>query len=185
MLGLSFEVIPSNAVEVVRVGDSPAAHAERLAREKVEEVRKLRPEALVLAGDTIVVLDEEILGKPDGPEEAVEMLLRLAGKTHKVVSALALGIPGRGLVSGVEETEVEFRSFGPDLARRYVGTKEPLDKAGAYGIQGRGSALVRRLRGDYFTVVGLPVPLLLRLLEGAGWMYAFGELVPSASAHPG
>jgi septum formation protein len=133
-----------------------------------------------LAGDTIVVLDGQIMGKPDGPEQAMEMLLRLAGNTHTVVSALALGIPGGGLLSGVEETEVEFQAFGRDLAQSYVDTKEPLDKAGAYGIQGRGSALVRRLRGDYFTVVGLPVPLLLKLLEEAGWTYAFGELVPSA-----
>jgi septum formation protein len=106
------------------------------------------------------------------------MLLSLAGRTHTVVSGLALAFPDRVIRSGTEVTEVTFRSFGEGLARSYVETGEPMDKAGAYGIQGRGSALVREIRGDYHTVVGLPLPLFLDLLEEGGWRYSFGGLVP-------
>ncbi|MFC1662177.1 Maf family protein, partial [Gemmatimonadota bacterium] len=176
MLGLPFEVLPSGTSEEILCDETPEAHAERLARAKAVEVSRHRPGAMVLGGDTVVVLDGEIMGKPSVPAEGVEMLCRLAGRTHSVVSGLALALPGGGVLSGVERTEVEFRAFGPEVARQYVDTGEPLDKAGAYGIQGRGSALVRRVQGDYFSVVGLPLPLLLDLLEKAGWTYAFGEL---------
>ena len=107
------------------------------------------------------------------------MLLALSGRTHKVVSGLALALPGEHVHSGFMTTEVTFRSFGEELARVYVATGEPMDKAGAYGIQGLGSALVKEIRGDFHTVVGLPIPLLLDLLLSGGLRYEFGALVPA------
>ena len=134
-----------------------------------------RPGEVVLGGDTVVTLDGEIMGKPSGPEEAEGMLLRLAGRTHNVASGLALVLPSGDVRSGVSTTEVTFRHFSPEVARAYVATGEPLDKAGAYGIQGLGAALVTEIRGDYYSVVGLPVALLLRLFEESGWQYAFAS----------
>jgi septum formation protein len=106
------------------------------------------------------------------------MLLTLSGRTHVVHSALALTEPGGAVHSLVASTRVTFHDFGTEIARAYVATGEPLDKAGAYGIQGRGAALVSRIEGDYYTVVGLPVTGLMTLLERAGLHYAFGLLVP-------
>ena len=177
-LGLDFQVFPSHVPEDALDGETPRAHAERLARAKAAEVREEHPHAMVLAGDTVVVLEGEILGKPRDAEDAVRMLLGLEGRTHTVVSGLALAFPDGVIRSGTEATEVTFRSFGEALARRYVETGEPMDKAGAYGIQDRGSVLVKEIRGDYHTVVGLPLPLFLDLLEEGGWRYQFGGLSP-------
>jgi septum formation protein len=138
-------------------------------------------EAWVLGGDTVVTVDGAILGKPVDAGDAVHMLLRLQGRSHEVVSALALVQPAGGVerdlpepLSGVEVTTVTFRPFDHFFAEAYVSTGESLDKAGAYGIQGKGSALVDHIQGDYSAVVGLPVPLLLRLLARAGVPYRFG-----------
>jgi septum formation protein len=132
----------------------------------------------------VVTLDDEILGKPAGPEDAEAMLLRLAGRTHTVASGLALALPSGEVRSGVSTTEVTFRPFSPEFAHTYVATGEPLDKAGAYGIQGLGAALVTEIKGDYFCVVGLPVALLLRLFEESGWAYAFPSAVRPTSGTP-
>lgn len=177
-LGLTFQVVPSHIREGGLEGEGPEEHARRLAEEKVLEVRDREPEALVLGGDTVVVLGEDRLGKPADSEEAVATLLRLAGRTHRVMSGLALGFPDGSLRAGVAVTRVTFRPLDEILVRRYVATGEPMDKAGAYGIQGLGSALVARIQGDYHTVVGLPLPLFLDLLEEGGWRYEFGTLVP-------
>ena len=173
MLGLSFTVQPAEVSETVQPGESAEAHVERLARDKATAVASACPGAVVLGGDTVVTLGGEILGKPSGPEEAEAMLLRLAGRTHTVASGLALALPSGEVRSGVSTTEVTFRPFSPQFAHAYVATGEPLDKAGAYGIQGLGAALVTEIRGDYYSVVGLPVALLLKLLEESGWEYAF------------
>jgi septum formation protein len=177
-LGLAFEVVPSNVPEYEVGGEAPAAHTERLSREKALKVAEAYPEALVLAGDTVVVRDHVVLGKPRGVEEAVAMLCSLAGRSHRVISGLALAFPHGPLRSGSLSTEVSFRSFDKAFARRYAQTGEPLDKAGAYGIQGLGSALVEEIRGDYHTVMGLPLPLFMDLLGEGGWRYEFGELLP-------
>lgn len=177
-LGLSFQVVPSHIAEDAQEGETPEDHAERLAREKVLEVRNNHPESLVLAGDTVVVLGGEVLGKPRDAEDAVDMLLSLAGRTHTVVSGLALAFPHETILSGRASTEVTFRFFDKSQARRYVATGEPMDKAGSYGIQGMGSALVQEIRGDYHNVVGLPLPLLLDLLREGGIRYEFGALLP-------
>lgn len=178
MLGLDFEVRPAGVRETALEGEEPRAHAERLARDKARVVHGERPGALVVAGDTVVVLDGEVLGKPGDEEAAVRMLLGLSGRGHTVMTGVALGAPDGVIRSGVSETRVDFRAFGDDEARAYADTGEPLDKAGGYGIQGRGSALVKRVSGDFYSVVGLPVALLLDLLQEAGWRYAFGTLLP-------
>ena len=177
-LGLRFQVVPSNVREDGLDGETPQEHAERLAREKALEVGRLHPGAVVVAGDTVVVRDGFVLGKPVDEEDAVRMLCSLAGRTHQVVSGLALAFPDGALRSGASTTLVEFRTFGERLARSYVETGEPMDKAGAYGIQGLGSVLVRQISGDYHTVVGLALTLFLDLLEEGGWRYEFGTLVP-------
>ncbi len=173
MFGLTFTVQPAEVPETVQREESPEAHVERLARDKAIAVASGRPGEFVLGGDTVVTLDGEILGKPSGPEEAEAMLFRLAGRTHRVASGLALALPSGDVRSGVSTTEVTFRQFSPEVARAYVATGEPLDKAGAYGIQGLGAVLVTEIRGDYYCVVGLPVALLMRLFEESGWEYAF------------
>jgi septum formation protein len=181
-MGLDFEVIPSDIPEDYLKGETPKAHAERLSIEKAESVSALRPESIVIAGDTVVVLGGRVLGKPRDEDEAVATLMGLSGRTHLVVSGLALAFPRGGLRSGSLTTEVTFRTFSEAFARKYVETGEPMDKAGAYGIQGLGGALVDRIHGDYHTVVGLPLPLFLDLLQDGGWRYHFGALVPASPA---
>lgn len=174
-LGIEHEVHPSTTDEAPRAGERPEARAERLAREKALQVASERAGHRVLAGDTVVALGAQVLGKPRDPQEAVEILLRLSGREHRVVSALALRLPGAPdrIQSGVQVTRVRFRAFGRGTARAYVATGEPMDKAGAYGIQGLGATLVERIEGDYSGVVGLPIPLLLSLLEWGGSPYHF------------
>jgi septum formation protein len=140
-----------------------------------------------VGGDTVVVLDGLVLGKPSGPDDAVAMLLALSGRRHEVLSGVALAwsdpsdgsAPPRTLVA-VERTEVRFRTLDEPTVRAYVATGEPLDKAGAYGIQGRGGVLVESVRGDYDTVVGLPVARLVELLARAGWRYSSAGLTQQA-----
>jgi len=175
-LGLAFRIDPPDVPERKADDESPAGFAERLAREKARAVAERHPDALVLAGDTIVVLDDEVLGKPADVDGAAAMLVRLAGRDHVVVTGLALAAPGGGVESGVDTTRVRMRWFDDAAARAYVASGEPMDKAGAYGIQGRGGALVRGVEGDYFTVMGFPVSLFIDLLGRSGYRYAFGTL---------
>jgi septum formation protein len=134
---------------------------------------------LAVGGDTVVVSGARILGKPKDGDDAVATLLSLAGRTHEVLTALALA-GAHGTVSAVSRASVRFRDFDAEAARAYVDTGEPLDKAGAYGIQGRGAALVDSIAGDYYCVVGFPVGAFLDLLARAGWRYEFGRIT---SAH--
>jgi septum formation protein len=176
MLGLAHEVLAVDVREDLLDGETPDGHVERLAREKALAGARARPDALVLGGDTVVVLNGVVLGKPAGPEDAVATLLRLSGERHVVHSGLALVEPGGQVHSTVDRAGVVFRWFDEATARAYVATGEALDKAGAYGIQGRGAALVSEIDGDYYTVVGLPVGALVTLLGRAGWGYTFGGL---------
>ena len=182
MLGLSFDIEASRVTEEGLPGETPRARVERLAREKASDVHARRPGSLVIAGDTLVILDGEALGKPCAPGDARRMLERLSGRAHEVATALALATPGGVVHSGTTRTRVAFRELEPDEIAAYVATGEPMDKAGAYGIQEFGASLVTGVEGDYFAVVGLPVPLLLRLLEAAGWRYLFGHLKPVRSS---
>lgn len=174
-LGLRVEVRPAHVDESTLPGEAPRQHVERLARAKAEKVAAEVPGAWVIGGDTEVVHEGGVLGKPADDDDAVAMLLALAGRGHEVLSGVALSGPG-GTFSAVGRAEVIFRSFGEDEARAYVATGEPHDKAGAYGIQGFGAALVEEIRGDYYTVVGFPIGRFLDVLRDAGWHYAFGRL---------
>lgn len=171
-IGLDFEVEPAAVDETPGPEETATEHVERLAREKAEAVAARHTAAVVIGGDTVVVLDDELLGKPADPEAAADMLLRLQGREHRVESGVAVAAGGR-TVSAVVGADVRFRAFGRGVAEAYVATGEPLDKAGAYGIQGRGAVLVESIRGDYFTIMGLPVARLVGLLAEVGYGYDF------------
>ena len=173
LIGVTHDVRPANIDETYRAGERPRAHAERLAREKADAIAAA--EAVTIGSDTIVVLDGDVLGKPRDEAEAARMLRRLSGRSHVVITAVAARWRGR-LVSAVEEVGVTFRALSDEDIRAYIATGEPMDKAGAYGIQGFGATIVERVDGDYFAVMGLPLNRLTRLLESLGIEYAFGEL---------
>ena len=170
MLGIRVEVRPSHVPEVPAPDESPRAYAERLAREKAAAVAG----PLVLGADTTVVVEGEMLEKPADAADALRMLRRLQGRTHEVITAVALRAAETTLVA-TDVTAVTFRPADDDFLRAYVATGEPMDKAGAYGIQGYGAALVERIEGDFFGVMGLPVRLVLDLLGRAGYPYRFGR----------
>lgn len=157
-VGCEFEVIVPDAVEPLpKRGEDARDFVHRSAVAKCDAVASAHPERVVLAADTIVVLDGAILGKPRGSDDAFSMLKSLVGRTHQVMSGVAAR-RGEHHIERLSITDVSFRGdITDDELRRYVATGEPLDKAGAYGIQGLGSLLVRRIDGDYFGVVGLPI----------------------------
>lgn len=167
--GLAFDVV-SIATPEKTSGGSAGALALENARKKAEAVAKRRPNAWVVAADTLGELDGRVLAKPLGPEEAVRMLLDMSGRTHRVMTAVCVVAPGnRAPFQHVEETEVTFADLTESQVRSYVATGEPLDKAGAYAIQGLGAALVAGISGDFTNVVGLPVAATLALLRQAGY----------------
>jgi septum formation protein len=168
MLGIRATVRPSLVPEVRIEGERPVPYAERLARSKALSVEG----EYVLAADTIVVLGHDVLEKPADEEDAFQMLMRLSGRTHQVVTAVALAHRGEVRVK-TDITKVTFRAFGEEFATAYVATGEPMDKAGAYGIQGYGAALVQGIEGDFFGVMGLPVRLVVELLAEVGANYRF------------
>ena len=172
MLGLPYRVIAPELDESYRSDEAPEAYVVRLARAKAAAVAVRWPTELVLAADTTVVLEEEIFGKPRSAEEAVAMLRRLQGKTHRVLTAVAIAA-GERLEHALDVTAVTFRPLSEAAIADYVATGEPLDKAGAYAVQGAGAALVERIEWDFFGVMGLPVRLVLALLERFGRPYRF------------
>ena len=133
------------------------------------------PDAVTIGSDTIVVVDGDVLGKPRDEAQAAEMLRRLSGRSHVVMTGVAVRWRGR-IASGVEEVGVTFRSLSDDEIERYIDTGEPMDKAGAYGIQGFGATIVERVDGDYFAVMGLALNRLVRLCRELGLRYDFGPL---------
>jgi septum formation protein len=155
-------VRPSAVVEWPYPGGDPAEYAEALARAKADGVEG----ELVVGADTIVVVDGEVLGKPQSPRAASLMLHRLSGRTHEVVTGVAVR-DRRGMRSGHDRARVSFRALRAPEVRAYVASGEPLDKAGAYGLQGAGAEFVTRVEGNPQTVVGLPIDLLERLLAEA------------------
>jgi septum formation protein len=170
MLHLPIRVQPANVQEIPLPRETPAAYSRRLARDKARAV----PGAYVLGADTIVVLDEHILEKPADDDDAVRMLTALQGRTHTVITSICL-IANGVAHEAADHTLVTFRDADERFLRAYVATGEPLDKAGAYGIQGLGAALVERIDGDFFGVMGLPVRLVLKLLADAGLEYLFDQ----------
>ena len=173
LIGVPHEVRPADIDESYLDGEEPAAHAERLAQEKAATIAVSEPDALVIGSDTIVVVDGDVLGKPRDDGHATQMLARLAGRTHTVVTAIA--IQWRGMErSATEHVDVTFHPLTAGDIAAYIRTREPADKAGAYGIQGFGATIVQRVVGDYFAVMGLPLQRLVRLTSELGIRYAFG-----------
>lgn len=169
-LQLSFEVHSSDVDETYNPKLSPAEIVMELAMRKSENVAMKHPGAFVIGSDTIVVQDGQILGKPKDKTEATVMLKKLSGKTHFVYTGVSIFSP-KTHVEFYEKTEVVFWELTNDEIDSYVNSGEPLDKAGAYGIQGLGSTLVKKINGDYFSVVGLPLSRTIRELRKLGYPY--------------
>mgnify|MGYP001030535378 CR=1 FL=1 len=166
--GIHFEAVASNIPEMKEEGETPEEFAQRIAVQKAEQVRASRPaeQRPIVAADTVVVVDEQVLGKPASASEAAAMLRRLSGRSHRVITGLCVLDPlsGRRLVQAVV-TVVRFAPLTEEEVREYVASGEPRDKAGAYAIQGLASRFVKSIEGCYFNVVGLPVPTLYGMLK--------------------
>ncbi len=164
MLGFDFTVQAADTDETPPLGMEAERVPEFLALKKALEISRLRPEALVLGSDTLVELDGEILGKPVDAADAVAMLSRLHGRTHRVFTGVALARGGERLGSSTGRSEVTFASWNLSDLEAYVQGGEPMDKAGAYAVQGRGAFLVEKIDGCFFNVMGLPIQKTLHLL---------------------
>jgi septum formation protein len=173
LVGITHEVRPADIDESYLPGEQPADHAERLARGKAAAIRESG--AIVIGSDTIVVVDGDVLGKPRDESDAALMLRRLSGRSHVVITAVAIAWKDR-LESAIEEVEVTFHDLSDADIDAYIATREPMDKAGAYGIQGYGATIVKRVDGDYFAVMGLPLQRLVLLAKRMGLRYPFGPL---------
>jgi septum formation protein len=174
-LGLDFEVRPVDLDESALEGEGPTDYVLRLADSKARALAK--PGELVLAADTIVLLEGRILGKPTGPADARDMLRSIAGRRHEVLTGVAVHMPGEERTeTGVERSVVRIARITEDEVAWYVGTEEPLDKAGSYAIQGLGALFVEEIDGNYTNVVGLPLPMTRRLFRRLGHdLLEFGQ----------
>jgi len=181
LIGVVHSVAPADIDESVHENEDPVAHAERLARTKATVIAARETDAVVIGSDTIVVIDGEILGKPDNVQHATEMLRKLSGRTHTVVTAVAVATGDR-VLSGVENVAVTFRALTDAMIADYIRTGEPMDKAGSYGIQGFGATIVERIDGDFFAVMGLPLGRLIGLCADLGLDYRFGALNAASRA---
>lgn len=183
LIGVPHEVLPADLDERYLPGETPREHCERLAREKAATIAAGAPDAVVVGSDTIVVLDGDVLGKPRSEDEARAMLARLSGRQHRVMTGVAVAWHG-AVESDVEEVDVTFRTLTPEEITAYVATGEPMDKAGAYGIQGYGATIVERIDGDYFAVMGLPLRRLVQIWSRLGIRYPFGPLESDVASPP-
>jgi septum formation protein len=170
MLGIPIVVMPANVQEIPLPRETAHTYSRRLARDKARAV----PGQLVLGADTIVLLDDRILEKPVDDDHAFAMLTDLQGRSHEVLTSICL-VAGGTEYQAYDLTRVTFAPADPATLRAYVATGEPRDKAGAYGIQGYGAALIEKIEGDFFSVMGLPVRRVLALLAEAGYPYRFGR----------
>jgi len=168
-LGLPFRSIPSRIQEDFRTGESPGDHVLRLSEAKAREIAQRFPGNWIIGADTIVVVGEEILGKPGGPDEARRMLETLAGRTHEVLTGLCVLRldEGRG-AQRIARTRVHVRELSRDEMKWYIRTGEPFDKAGGYAIQGYGGIFISGIEGSYTNVVGLPTTELVLMLRDLG-----------------
>jgi septum formation protein len=168
--GFTFEVHPAHIPEDPHPNEDPITYVTRLAREKAQSVfaelssKGPAPPQVVLGADTTVTLDNQILGKPEDPADAARILRMLSGRTHRVITGVALVTAERTQVAS-EVTAVKFLTLSEEEIAAYIATGEPMDKAGAYAIQGRAACWIPRIEGDYFNVVGLPIALVTTLLE--------------------
>ena len=175
-LGISFSIHPASVNEQIPMQLPPLDHVTFLAKQKAlaasADIRNMGDKEQsfwVLAADTLVVLDGQLLGKPKTPTEAEEMLTQLQGRSHEVVTGVCLLTSPEGRQEVISDsTQVTFRPLSPATIARYVATGEPMDKAGAYGIQGLGATLVEAIHGDFYTVMGLPVRLVADLFARCG-----------------
>ncbi len=165
--GIGFDVDAPHIDETPRSGEAAADYVERMAREKAAAVAPRHPGRLVLGADTVVVIDDDVLGKPADAVDATRMLRRLSGHTHQVLTAVAV-VSALATLATVERTLVTMREIGDDEIAAYVASGEPLDKAGAYAIQGGAGPFVDRIEGSLDTVIGLPVERSIELLRLAG-----------------
>jgi len=174
-LGLVFEVRPPDIDESARPGENPSAYVLRLAESKATAAAEVGDgDETVLAADTIVALDGQLLGQPHDEADARRMLTNLSGRQHHVLTGVALCHLGRALrIAAVETTAVTFTRLSAEEVAWYASSGEPLDKAGAYAVQGLGAVFVERLEGNYSNVVGLPLPLTCRLLRRVGFPLPF------------
>ncbi len=172
MLHIPFRVIAPDVDEHVLPGEAPDAYVRRLSRAKAEAVAARAPGDVILAADTTVVLDGTIFEKPASPAHAVEMLSHLQGRTHEVMTGVAVTRDGE-VAQALDVSRVTFRPADRAMLDAYVATGEPMDKAGAYAIQGLGAPLIERVEGDFFGVMGLPLRLALDLLARFGRPYRF------------
>ena len=173
LIGVEHEVRPADIDERYLPHETPRAHAERLAREKARTIHE--DDAVTIGSDTIVVVDGDVLGKPRDRAHAAQMLRRLSGRSHVVMTGVAVCWQDR-VASGLEEVAVTFRVLTDVEIERYIDTGEPMDKAGAYGIQGFGATIVERVDGDYFAVMGLALNRLMGLCRSLCLHYAFGPI---------
>ena len=163
---LNFDIQKSDIEEVILENESPEDMVVRLAYEKAFDVAKRNTDRLVIGADTIVALDNEVLGKPKDKEEAYQMIKKLSNKTHKVITGISLINISHGMIiKDYVVSFVTFKDLSEDSIKDYINTNESLDKAGAYGIQGYGALLVKNIQGDYFNIVGLPISKLSDLLK--------------------
>jgi septum formation protein len=167
-VGFSFEVIPAHIPEDPLADEDPIAYVTRLAREKAQAVYNGLgdPDAVVLGADTSVTLDNHILGKPEDSADAARMLRLLSGRTHRVITGVA-AVSAKTTEVAAEVTAVRFLTLSDEEIAAYIASGEPMDKAGAYAIQGRAARWIPRVEGCYFNVVGLPLALVTTLLEVA------------------
>jgi septum formation protein len=175
LIGIVHEVRPANIDETMRPREAPRRYAERLAREKASTIATRDPDLITIGADTVVVIDRKVLGKPADAADAARMLRMLSGREHTVITAVAVA-RGRKLRSAIEEVRVKFRRLRDDEIEAYIAMGEPMDKAGAYGIQGYGATIVERIEGDYFAVMGLPLVRLVGLMRDVGVRYQFRDL---------
>ncbi|HUL21870.1 MAG TPA: Maf family protein [Thermodesulfobacteriota bacterium] len=168
-IGLDFKVVPSKVLEEFVQAESPRDHVIRLAEAKAREVANKYPDRWVVAADTIVCINESILGKPKGREEAAEMLRRLSGQDHRVLTGFSVCRLEKGESDKeVVQTVVRMKPLTPEEIQWYVHTREPFDKAGGYAIQGIGSFMIESIQGSYTNVVGLPLCELVQMLTRLG-----------------
>lgn len=161
-----FTVCPVDADETLRPGAPLDEEVVRLSLTKAQAAQAIHPQAVCIGSDTMVTIDGLPLGKPSDEKQAAEMLRRLRGRTHEVLTGLAVLPPAGEARTLCTRTRVTFRDFAEDELAAYLATGEPLDKAGAYGIQGHGALLIRGIEGDYYSVMGLPVAPLGEILRG-------------------
>ena len=167
MLGMSFSVIPAKGEEAAHPELSAGELVKELSRAKAREVAAQYPDCLVIGADTVVAVDGEVLGKPKNEDDARRMLRLLSGREHEVFTGVTVICPGREVIRS-ERTAVRFREMSDEEIGAYIATGEPMDKAGAYGIQGRASLYIEGIDGEYFNVMGLPVCALGNMLKEAG-----------------